>query len=182
MDGSAVLGTAALDSSGAATFSTGTLSVGTHTVTAIYNSDGNFSASVSNTLTQQVNAVLGSISGVVYRDLTGNGLSSDDQPMSGVTVQLLRVVHGAATVVTSATSDANGIYRFTNLVAGNYRVQELTPKGYARTAPKTSPYYSVTVSGGTVVTSENFDNFDKSSHSGQSLKASRLLVHQKNHR
>src|SRR5439155_7884336 len=54
-DGSTVLGTATLNASGQATFSTSALSVATHSISAVYGGDGNFAASTSPTLTQTVN-------------------------------------------------------------------------------------------------------------------------------
>jgi hypothetical protein len=50
------LGTSTLNSSGVATFTTSTLSVGNHVITARYNGDSNFNSSTSTALTQTVNA------------------------------------------------------------------------------------------------------------------------------
>jgi Big-like domain-containing protein len=54
-DGSTTLGTGTLDSEGVATFSTSALTVGTHSIKAVYASDGNFSGSTSAALKQVVN-------------------------------------------------------------------------------------------------------------------------------
>jgi hypothetical protein len=54
-DGTATLGTGTLNSSGVATLSTSTLSVGTHSLTASYGGDTHFLTSTSSTLTQTVN-------------------------------------------------------------------------------------------------------------------------------
>jgi hypothetical protein len=54
-DGGKVLGTKALDGSGQATYTTTSLSVGTHSITAVYGGDSNFNGSTSPTLTQVVN-------------------------------------------------------------------------------------------------------------------------------
>ena len=48
------VGTGGLDSSGTAIFSTSSFSVGTHSITAIYGGDGNFTGSTSALLTQEV--------------------------------------------------------------------------------------------------------------------------------
>lgn len=53
-DGGRVLGTAALDPSGQASYSTRSLSVGTHSITAVYNGDGDYAGSTSSVLTQKV--------------------------------------------------------------------------------------------------------------------------------
>jgi len=53
-DGSSALGTGTLNGSGQATFTTSTLAVGSHSITASYGGDANFSGSTSSTLTQTV--------------------------------------------------------------------------------------------------------------------------------
>jgi hypothetical protein len=53
-DGGKVLGTATLDASGKASYSTSSLSVGAHSITAVYSGDGNFGGSTSSVLTQNV--------------------------------------------------------------------------------------------------------------------------------
>lgn len=54
-DGSLVLGTSTLDSSGFATFTVNTLTPGSHTITVVYGGDANFSKGSSNVETQVVN-------------------------------------------------------------------------------------------------------------------------------
>jgi hypothetical protein len=54
VDGSTVLGSGPLKN-GVATFSTSALSVGSHSITAVYGGDTNFKGSTSGTLSQQVN-------------------------------------------------------------------------------------------------------------------------------
>ncbi len=54
-EGSAVLGTVALDAHGSASFSTTTLPGGTHTITAVYGGDANYLAATSTGLQQTVN-------------------------------------------------------------------------------------------------------------------------------
>ena len=53
-DGSTTLGTGTLNSTGQATFATTTLAVGSHTITAVYGGDPNFSGSTSAALAQTV--------------------------------------------------------------------------------------------------------------------------------
>jgi len=55
MDGATAIGTANLNGSAVATFTTGALATGTHSITAVYNGDGNFLTSTSNTVSQVVN-------------------------------------------------------------------------------------------------------------------------------
>jgi hypothetical protein len=56
MDGTATLGTGALNASAVATFATTTLAAGSHSITAVYAGDANFTGSTSTALTQTVNA------------------------------------------------------------------------------------------------------------------------------
>jgi hypothetical protein len=54
-DGTATLGTGALDGSGHATFTSSTLSVASHSITAVYGGGASFNGSTSSTVTQTVN-------------------------------------------------------------------------------------------------------------------------------
>ena len=56
LDGATTLGTGAVGANGIATFSTTSLSTTTHSITARYGGDGNFSGSTSTAITQTVNA------------------------------------------------------------------------------------------------------------------------------
>jgi len=53
-DGATTLGTGTLNASGQATFSTSSLSIGAHSITAAYGGDSNFTGSTSSPLTQNV--------------------------------------------------------------------------------------------------------------------------------
>jgi hypothetical protein len=55
MDGAITLGSSTLNGSSVATFSTSTLAVGTHSITAQYNGDGSHTGSTSPPLSQTVN-------------------------------------------------------------------------------------------------------------------------------
>jgi hypothetical protein len=56
-DGNTILGTGTLNNNGTATFTTSSLSVGSHAITVVYAGDGNFSGSTSATLTQVITEV-----------------------------------------------------------------------------------------------------------------------------
>jgi hypothetical protein len=62
LDGSTVLATATVDGGAQATYTTDALAVGSHSMTAVYGGDPNFSGSTSAMLTQTVNGVPGSFS------------------------------------------------------------------------------------------------------------------------
>jgi hypothetical protein len=58
-DGATLLGTGNVNASGQATFTTSSLAVGAHTISATYSGDSNFNGSTSSALTQQVNYAVG---------------------------------------------------------------------------------------------------------------------------
>jgi parallel beta-helix repeat protein len=168
-DGSTSIGTASLVS-GVATLSTSFSAAGTHSLTARYSGDTANAASTSAALNEVVNAVTtASITGHVYEDQTGDGLSTDDTPLAGVTVELYLdrnangKVDGSDTLVATAVSDANGVYAFTNLAAGHYVVQQVLPTGYTQTTPSGSTVYALNVTAGAALTGMDFDDFSGSS-------------------
>ena len=124
------------------------------------------------------NVKLGSIGGTKYKDLTGNGLTGDDTPLSGTTINLYRDVDnngqltaadGAA--IASTVTNGTGSFQFDNLLPGNYIVQEVVPAGYARTTPTgTSGIYVIALSAGSVVTGKNFANVQLGCISGYKYK------------
>lgn len=82
---------------------------------------------------------LAAIAGVSYNDITNNGLTVDDQRLAGVTVQLFSDTNsnsifdvGTDTLLETTTTNAQGEYRFDNLLAGTYFTRQLTPSGYVQ--------------------------------------------------
>lgn len=87
--------------------------------------------------TFQIAIPLGSITGTVTEDLTGNG--SGDTPIGGVLISLLDgvgdpVLDGLGDPVTTLT-DPSGNYSFSDLPSGNYSIQETDPSGYTSVTP-----------------------------------------------
>lgn len=77
---------------------------------------------------------LGALTGRVWVDRDGDGLEeAGEAPRSGITVNLLNA-DGTPTGRTT-TTDANGEYLFTEVVAGNYRVEFIIPPGLKLTLP-----------------------------------------------
>jgi hypothetical protein len=113
-----------------------------------------------NTNTVMTQAVIqpvasGSVSGVVFNDLNGDGMQEPGEPgLPGWTVNLL----SGPTVVGSAVSGANGSYTITNVAAGTYTLAEVLMPGYTQTAPPPPGTYTVTVAVGQAVTGKNFGN------------------------
>jgi hypothetical protein len=106
---------------------------------------------------EQLVIASGSISGTKFNDVTGNGFSSDDTPLSGVTIELFK--SGGTSPIATQVTDANGNYDFTGLAAGSYVVEEVVPTGWVQTAP-VSGSYNVTLSSTSLTsTGNNFDDF-----------------------
>ncbi|MCC5848416.1 MAG: DUF11 domain-containing protein [Verrucomicrobia bacterium] len=79
-----------------------------------------------------VNQALGSISGTILLDTTGNG--TGDTPQQGVLVTLLdgdgeEILDGDNNPIT-VTTDENGFYSFTNVPPGDYQVRQTVPTGF----------------------------------------------------
>jgi hypothetical protein len=107
-----------------------------------------------------------SISGTVWQDVTGNGLSADDTALAGVRVELFRDLNhdgkldkgdGAPVAVTFSGQD--GSYSFNNLSANTYFVRDTLPFGNVRTAPALSSYYTVNLAAGSDVTGQDFASY-----------------------
>ena len=72
-----------------------------------------------------------SISGAVYHDLNNNGVRDPGEaPIAGTTVTLSGTDDLGNPVSTTATTDVNGLYAFTNLRPGTYSVTETQPAGW----------------------------------------------------
>ena len=91
------------------------------------------------------------ISGTVYEDMTGNGLTRDDRRAQAITVNLYHDVDNngkleaadGGPIASKVTKRGN--YRFSKLEIGNYLVEEVLPANAVRTAPATSPVRDVDV-------------------------------------
>jgi hypothetical protein len=109
----------------------------------------------------------GSITGHVFVDTTGNGLTADDVAQAGVRVKLFadsnndgQFDNGDSRVAVTTTA-ADGSYAFNNLDAGTYFVAEGVPGGYVRTAPAASTSYTVSLAADQNVSGKDFANFQR---------------------
>ncbi len=102
---------------------------------------------------------INSISGTVFNDLTGNGLTVDDPRLSGIDVRLYRdggdtVFGGDDTTIGTVTTGVAGTYLFEDLEPGLYFLEQLTsPAGVLIPAP-----IPITI---TRNTTEVIDGFDQ---------------------
>ena len=97
---------------------------------------------------------LGTISGMKFNDLNGNGRKDSNEPgIPGITINLTKV--GTPTIVASTVTAANGTYSFTNLGPGTYQVREVEPTGWVETTQNPP---NITILSGTVSKNDNFGN------------------------
>lgn len=72
----------------------------------------------------------------VWEDVNANGLQdAGEAPISGVTVVLSGTTGTGTVVSVTTTTDVAGLYLFSNLVPGTYKVTFTTPIGYTTTFP-----------------------------------------------
>jgi hypothetical protein len=102
----------------------------------------------------------GSLSGLVFEDMNGNGSSTGDPGLASWTVYLDADGDGQFDAEElSATTTADGTYSFDNLLPGTYRVREVVQAGWDLTAP-VGESYDVIVSAGEPAVNINFGNFE----------------------
>jgi len=132
-DGSTAIGTETLGlgSPGTATFSTASLSVGAHAITAVYGGDGNFSTSTSTAINQGVNQAGSSTAVVSSANPSSSGQSvtftatvSADSPGSGTPTVTVTFYDGS-TALGSATLGGTGTASFTtsSLSVGSHSIK-----------------------------------------------------------
>ena len=106
-------------------------------------------------------ALRGSIEGHKSRDLTGNGFSADDTGLGGTTIYLDQNANGRLdSDERSTVTDADGSYRFDDLIAGTYHIREVVGNGYVRTGPASTDVYTVQIGAGESSTGNDFANFE----------------------
>ncbi|MBS4029055.1 MAG: T9SS type A sorting domain-containing protein [Ignavibacteriales bacterium] len=127
-------------------------------------SGGNYSVSVfsgTNASNRDFgNYQLGSISGIKFEDINGDGVKGTNEPvLSNWKIRL----NGLRT--DSMFTDGNGAYLFNNLAIGNYTVSEVLQNGWAQSLPPNGQY-TLTVTSGLHLTNKNFGNYRYASLSG----------------
>ncbi|HEX4794927.1 MAG TPA: Ig-like domain repeat protein [Humisphaera sp.] len=131
MDGTTTLGSGTL-SGGVATFSTGSLSVGTHSITAVYGADANDNGSTSSALSQVVNPV--AVTSTTTLATSINPALVSTMVTFTATVHLSSgnatgnvIFKDGTTMLGSGAVNANGVATFstTGLAAGHHTITAL---------------------------------------------------------
>lgn len=105
-------------------------------------------------------AALGSISGMKFNDLDGDGIK--DMGELGLANWTITLTMPDGSTISTMT-DANGNYVFGNLVAGTYTVGEVMQAGWVQTAPQPVPpgTYTVTLAEGEDAEDKDFGNMEE---------------------
>ncbi len=103
--------------------------------------------------------VRGSVSGVVFNDVNGNGKrESGDNLLSGQRVYIDKDNDGVFDAnEKSRLTDSRGRYRFADLPSGTYRVREVVASGW-RTSKPAAGFYRVVITSGVTIEDRNFAN------------------------
>jgi hypothetical protein len=105
MDGASNLGSAAALTAGVATYSTTSLVVGTHPITAVYAGDSNYSGSTSSTLNQVVNKAVVTITATAATKVYGAALPTFNYTSSGWQLSdTSALITGAPSLTTGCTA------------------------------------------------------------------------------
>ena len=127
-DGATVLGTAMLNGSGVGTFTTSTLSVGSHSITAAYGGNASYTASTSPALNQAINLSDGTtrLSAINAGGAATNGFAADAGYVNGATISTANTINLSAVtnpapmaVYQSERYGTNFTYTFTGLAPSN---------------------------------------------------------------
>jgi len=148
MDGGSTLGTSVLNASGVATFSTSTLAVGTHSVTAQYSGDATHTGSTSPALSQTVNKATTTITLA-----SNNNPSKTGQPVTftatvspSTATGTVQFFDGSTSLTTVVLSGGQASFTTSSLAAGKHSITAVY-SGNANLAGSTSAVLSQNVTG-----------------------------------
>jgi hypothetical protein len=152
LDGTTILGTGVINAAGVATFTTSTLAIGSHPITANYGGDSGYNAATSAVLTQVVGKiptvttiVVSAPSQLLHTGVTFTANVTAPSPNATGTVTFMEgtVIIGTATlsanggVTVSLTTNANAAFATTALVTGPHQIVAVY-SGDSTFAPSTS--------------------------------------------
>ncbi|TSB32070.1 Ig-like domain repeat protein [Streptomyces benahoarensis] len=155
-DGATLLGTSAVNAGGVATFTTATLSAGSHTLTAVYSGDGNFTGSSGTYITQVIVATVPTSltatpaivnlhpprphAGILTATLT-NAATGHPIPGQPITFSTGNVQLGTSTTNARGTATWNAILQLPLIILN---------RGYTATYPGSSVYRPATALAGII--------------------------------
>jgi hypothetical protein len=152
LDGATTLGTGTLNAAGVATFTTSTLAIGSHPITASYGGDSTYNAATSAVLTQVVGQIptITTITESAPAQLLHTGVTftanvTAPSPnatgtvtfMDGTTILGTAALSANGTTVVTLTTNANAAYATSNLVTGQHQITAVY-SGDSNFAPSTS--------------------------------------------
>ncbi|WP_413175367.1 SdrD B-like domain-containing protein [Anabaena azotica] len=76
---------------------------------------------------------LASLGNFVFEDKNANGIQ--DEGEAGIANATVKLLNASGTVIKTTTTDADGLYSFTNLQSGDYKVQFVQPTGFNGVSP-----------------------------------------------
>jgi hypothetical protein len=137
LDGTTILGTGTINAAGIATFTTSTLTIGSHPITASYGGDSSYNASTSAVLTEAVGKIP-TVTTIIASDpaqllhmgvtFTANVTAPSPNATGTVTFMEGTTILGTSTlsanggVVVTLTTNANAAYATTSLVTGPHQI------------------------------------------------------------
>jgi hypothetical protein len=152
LDGTTILGTGAINAAGVATFTTSTLTIGSHPVTASYGGDSGYNAATSAVLTQVVGRIPTVITIIdsapaqlLHTGVTFTANVTAPSPnatgtvtfMEGTTIVGTAPLSANGGVIVTLTTNANAAYATSNLVTGLHQIVAVY-SGDSNFAPSTS--------------------------------------------
>ncbi|MEK7263930.1 MAG: FG-GAP-like repeat-containing protein [Bacteroidota bacterium] len=130
------------------TFSPIAVGVKSGSIIVLHNADG----SPASIAVSGVGIANGTMSGMVFSDVNGNG--QKDESETGLSGWVVKIV-GA--ISDSFVTSSGGNYTFTDLPNGSYNVSEVQQTGYVQTSPS-SGSYQLRITANEIFTNKNFGN------------------------
>ena len=177
LDGTTTIGSGTLNSSGEATFSTSTLTVGTHSITAVYAGDTNFTTSTSTAVSQVVQPggrrpplTSGTNPSVSGQSVTFTATVAAASPGSGTPTGTVNFLDGTTTIGTG-TLNSSGVATFSTSTLTSVGTHSITAvySGDTNFATSTSSAVSQVVNQASTTTARCTNPVRHPSVSGQSV-------------
>ena len=109
------------------------------------------------------NFQIGSISGMKFHDLNGNGVKdAGDTALTNWRIRLSK----DGVQIDSALTNASGAYSFAGLQVGTYTISEVLQSGWGQSLPASPGTYTLVITSGGAITGKDFGNFLYSTISG----------------